>query len=198
LTWSSVPGASCSAVGGVAGDGWDGTFSDSGSKTLSESATGTVSYGLNCGVSGVDASANTTVTVTLPAVKLAVSPDTITIGKPVTLTWTSSNATACNATDGQSGDGWAGDKPTNGSATITPKTAGSITYTLTCTAASKSARATTQVSATSPAAGGGGGGGGLDIVSLLALLTAVGSRSASLRGKPSRLLDARCCRSNYK
>ena len=65
-----------------------------------------------------------------PTVSLSAAPTTITLGQTVTLTWSSANAIACNAT----GD-WSGTEATAGSQTLTPATAGTKNYTLACTGA---------------------------------------------------------------
>jgi hypothetical protein len=111
----------------------------------------------------------------VPTVTLAAAPTSITVGTSVTLTWTSSNATTCSASGGQSGDGWAGAKSVNGTASATPKAAGTITYTMTCSSGPKSVQAIAQVTAIS-APSSGSGGGALDVLSLLSLLTMIGLR----------------------
>jgi hypothetical protein len=79
------------------------------------------------------------------------------------------------ASGGQSGDGWAGTKPVNGTANVTPNAAGTIAYTMTCSSGSKNAQTTAQVIATSPSSGSSGGGA-LDAISILSLLTLIGLR----------------------
>jgi hypothetical protein len=111
----------------------------------------------------------------VPTVTLGVAPTSITVGNSVTLTWTSSNATTCLASSGQSGDGWAGPKSASGTANVTANTGGTITYTMTCSFGSKSVQAIAQVIATSPPSSGSGGGA-LDVTSLLSLLTMIGLR----------------------
>ncbi len=146
----------------------------------SATATLTVNAGNNAGTQTVALSG----TGIAPTVTLAAAPTSITVGTSVTLTWTSSNATACSASGGQSGDGWAGAKSVSGTASVTPKAAGTITYSMTCSSGPKSAQAMAQVTATSaPSSGsvgssasGGGGGGSLDLISLLSLLTMMGWR----------------------
>lgn len=63
-----------------------------------------------------------------PTLNLAVSPPTLTTGGTITLNWSTTNATSCNA----SGD-WEGSKATSGSQDIVASTAGLATFTLTCT-----------------------------------------------------------------
>jgi hypothetical protein len=108
---------------------------------------------------------------------LTAAPTSVTLGASVTLTWTSSNANSCLGGGGQSGDGWDGSKPVNGTASVTPNAAGTITYTLTCSTGSSSSQAANVqvVATTAPASGGGGSGGGggggaMDLMFLLSLL----------------------------
>ncbi len=178
LTWASTPGAVCTASGGSTADTWIGTLAASGSRSVTEASAGAYQYGLNCIANGLSETATAvTVTVTAPTVSLAAAPASVVVGKPVTLTWTSTNAATCVASGGQTGDGWSGSKSVNGAANVTPNAAGTITYTMTCSSGPKSAQATAQVIATSPASSGGGhGGGALDALSLLSLLMIIGLR----------------------
>ena len=63
----------------------------------------------------------------LPTVSLLANPTTVNSGDSSTLTWTSSDATSCNA-----GGAWSGGKPTSGSQSTGSLTQTS-TFTLTCT-----------------------------------------------------------------
>jgi Protein of unknown function (DUF3443) len=60
-------------------------------------------------------------------VSIGASPTALTVGESTTLTWSSSNATACQA----SGD-WSGTEALSGKQFVTPLTAGTFTYILTC------------------------------------------------------------------
>ena len=60
-----------------------------------------------------------------PTVTFDADPLSITLGGSSTLTWSSTNATTCTASDG-----WTGDKGTSGTEVVSPTT--STTYTLTC------------------------------------------------------------------
>jgi uncharacterized protein (TIGR03118 family) len=62
-----------------------------------------------------------------PAVSLSVSPATIVIGQSATLTWSATNAAACTA-----GGAWSGSQSTSGTLTVTPASAGTASYMLTC------------------------------------------------------------------
>ncbi len=62
-----------------------------------------------------------------PAVHIAVAPSSITLGQSATLTWSSVTGDSCSASGG-----WTGAEAASGTATVTPTTAGSVTYTLSC------------------------------------------------------------------
>jgi hypothetical protein len=175
LTWSSTPGASCTASGGGSGDNWAGPLAASGSQSVSEASTGNYSYVVTCTAPGVNVAATVTVTVTLPTVTLSATPTSITVGHSVTLVWASQNSTTCVASGGQPGDGWASNSSTNGTATATPSAAGTTIYTMTCSSGPKSAQAIANITVNAPPSSGGGGGA-LDAISLLSLLTMIGLR----------------------
>src|SRR5947208_5857126 len=62
-----------------------------------------------------------------PTATISISPQTITLGQSATVTWSSMNATACTASDA-----WSGTQNTSGTATVTPASDGTLSYTLTC------------------------------------------------------------------
>jgi hypothetical protein len=180
LTWSSTPGAACTASGGNTADNWTGTLGASGSRQVTEASAGTYTYGLKCVSQGVSATATVAMAVTLPTATLTASPTSSTVRTPVSLTWTSSNAATCVASGGQPGDGWAGAKSLTGTTMVTPNAAGTIDYTMDCSSGPQSIRTTAQVMATNPP-NSAGGGGALGTVSLLSLLTIFGLRLRRLR-----------------
>jgi hypothetical protein len=95
-----------------------------------------------------------------PKVTLTSSSSSVTVGSPVTLTWSATNASSCVA----SGGSFTGTQPTSGSLSVS--VAAATTYSLACTGTGGSAMQSVSV-ATTPAPGSGGGGS-LD-VGLLAL-----------------------------
>jgi subtilisin family serine protease len=107
-----------------------------------------------------------------PDVTLSLSPTTINAGGTSTLSWKVSNATSCSASGS-----WSGTQALTGSLMVSPSSAGSYTYNLTCTNADGFTEATQVLTVVAPS-GGGGGGGALD---LLALLTLCGCAGARLR-----------------
>jgi hypothetical protein len=79
-----------------------------------------------------------------PTVSLSASPTTVSAGQSATLTWNSTNATACTASGA-----WSGSQATTGSA----NTGGlnqTSSYTLTCSGSGGSTSATTSVTVSSP------------------------------------------------
>jgi endoglucanase len=72
-----------------------------------------------------------------PTVTIAVSPARIALGQSATLGWSSTNATTCTASGA-----WSGARPVAGSRAVTPSTAGTLAYGLTCTGSGGSATAT--------------------------------------------------------
>jgi hypothetical protein len=107
---------------------------------------------------------NTPPTATLTASSTTVAPNALT-----TLSWTTTNATACTA----SGGTFVGPEPV-GSGSISVIVATTTTYTLTCTGPGGTVAPTVMVTAMAPASGSsGGGGGGAMGTALLAMLTAL-------------------------
>jgi hypothetical protein len=102
-----------------------------------------------------------------PTVTLTSSASAVDTGGKVTLTWSSTDATSCTASDGWSGTLAA--SGTQDSAALTATT----TFTLACTGDGGTGSASAQVRVTQPPASGGSGGGGeLDSVTVLVLALA--------------------------
>jgi hypothetical protein len=125
LTWSSTDATACTASGG-----WSGAKDTHGSFSTN-AVSSTTTYTLTClGPNGSSLPVAATLTVNpatpAPTVKLTVEPTTITAGQSATLTWSSTDATACTASGG-----WSGDKDTHGSFS-TNAVSSTTTYTLTC------------------------------------------------------------------
>lgn len=123
LSWSSSNSTACTAT-----DGWSGAKATTGSLTVSPIKDTT--YTLTCTGPGGSDTKSVTLSVALPggmpAVSLSVKPSTITVGAPVTITWSSINATACTASRG-----WSGTQSLSGSAVVYPTA--NTTYNLKCT-----------------------------------------------------------------
>ena len=85
------------------------------------------------------------VTVTISASSRSRPP--IEPPQPVTLSWSSTNATSCAASANPSASDWSGPEPTSGSAVVSPVPVGTSTiYTLTCTGATGNTSASVTVS----------------------------------------------------
>ena len=82
-----------------------------------------------------------------PTITISIAPATISVGQSASLTWFSTNATACTASGG-----WMGTQATSGTASESPTASGSTTYTLTCSGSGGSAQgsATLTVTAAAP------------------------------------------------
>lgn len=130
LTWSSSNATAC-----VAGGAWSGAVALAGSQLVTPTAAGTLTYTLTC-----DGVANNAVVIVaiaatpIPTVSLSLTPASVPAGQPFTLTWSTTNAMSCVASDA-----WAGNQATSGSFSFTQNLAGTYTYSLTCTGAGGSA-----------------------------------------------------------
>jgi hypothetical protein len=133
LTWSAPGAQTCTASGGVNGDGWAGARSASGTYALTEQSGSQVSYSIRCTASDQVGSASVSVTWQfVPAVVNMTGPTVpVDAGSLAALQWTA-NTQPCTATGGISGDGWAGAKASNGSQSVLVSVLGNTTYTLTC------------------------------------------------------------------
>ena len=78
-----------------------------------------------------------------PTISFSAAPATIAAGQSVNLTWSSTSATSCTASDG-----WSGARPTSGSQAVAPSA--TTTYILTCTGIGGSASTSALVSVTTP------------------------------------------------
>ena len=183
LSWESGSN-SCTAVGGIEGDGWGGVKPPSGSMIVTSLTAQPVGYALNCAVGGKSVVVTYTgvsgdsPSASRPTATLSASQVSQAAGQPITLRWDSRNANACFAAGGSSGDGWAGSISLSGTMTITNSNVGSATYSITCTSATPAATAQTKVTFVSPPGTGagsnggrsGGGGGALDGYSALLIM----------------------------
>jgi len=101
LTWSAPGASTCTATGGQAGDGWSGTLPDSGTRSVQESTTGAITYGINCTYpNGHTGSCQVTITwvVPDPLVNLFAQSEEW-VGASFALTW-STNVPPCQLTGG--------------------------------------------------------------------------------------------------
>lgn len=186
LTWSSSDGATCSAAGGTAGDGWFGDKAASGTFDVREPGTGTYTFYLTCGTAPT-ASVEVTFSAPPPAraltlppsVELIASASSVVAGDPVTLTYWMANVDACTASGGNASDGWETRNLSmiGGAQSVRETTAGTYVYAITCTRAGfADVRSSVTVTVTpqvvvsgTPSGGGGGGGGRLGLLDLMCL-----------------------------
>jgi hypothetical protein len=140
LTWSAADATSCTASGS-----WSGGRPISGSQSTG-ALTADASYTLTCTGPGGSASQSATVSVSAPAPTITISanPSTIASGNTSTLTWASTNATSCSASDG-----WSGNKGLSGSVSTAALTATTV-YTLSCTGTGGSASQSATVTVNAP------------------------------------------------
>jgi hypothetical protein len=124
LTWSSTNATSCTATGA-----WSGAKAASGTQSTG-AITMPSSYSLTCTGTGGTSSASTVMVNIIPTATLVASPSVIASGGSSTLTWSSTNATACTA----SGAGWSGAKATSGTQSTGALTA-TTSYSLSCSGA---------------------------------------------------------------
>ncbi|MBL8157953.1 lamin tail domain-containing protein [bacterium] len=124
LSWSTTNATSCTASGG-----WSGGKNTSGSQSVSPDEDTT--YTLNCSGAGGSVSKSVTVSVDeeeplpTPTLDFDANPTNVTAGGTSTLSWDSTNATACVASNG-----WSGTKSLDGSQVVTVNA--TTTYTLAC------------------------------------------------------------------
>lgn len=140
LDWSSTDATSCEAS-----DGWSGVRGTSGSESTG-ALTETTAFTLTCDGPGGSAQASVTVTVSggaAPTVTLTADPDTVNAGNNSLLSWNSTDATSCEASDG-----WNGARDTSGSES-TGLLATTTTYTLTCDGPGGSTQASVTVTVVS-------------------------------------------------
>ena len=202
LSWNSDGTYPCYASGGTGQAPWIGTLDASGSLIVTSTSAGTVIYGISCG----DQTARATVTyiavpatsanAPTPTVSFSAGGTTPTAGQSISLVWNSTNTDSCTASGGEAGDGWSGTLATSGSMSVTETSAGTVTYSITCTGAPPAASATTTVviKSTNTSAGSGGstsshgGGGAMDLLFMLGLtLTLCARIKASMYDRTSQL-----------
>ena len=137
LKWSSKNVTSCARSGG-----WTGVEAASGS--LNVQPTSTTTYVLACTNSAGTAQSAAKITVNpvapppAPTVALKAGAASISSGGSTTLTWSSTNASACTASGG-----WTGAEATSGTKSVSPTAA--TTYTIDCTGSGGKAQASATV-----------------------------------------------------
>jgi hypothetical protein len=133
LSWNATNANSCTASGA-----WSGNLATSGSRTIS-SIQQNSSYIVTCSGDGGSSSSSVVVSV-MPTISLTASQTSVPSNGSTTLTWSSTNATSCEA----SGD-WSGSKPTSGILTIDSIIADNV-FNLSCSGAGGTANYSLNVS----------------------------------------------------
>jgi len=119
LTWSTTNATSCTASGD-----WTGRKEVSGKKVVTPTVNST--YILTCSdADGGSVSQSVSVSIAPPTVTLSASPTSIAPGASSDLTWSTTNATSCTASNG-----WTGTKGISGTQSVSPGV--TTTYTLDC------------------------------------------------------------------
>lgn len=132
LQWNGPAARTCTATGGLVGDGWSGTLATSGTFVLTERSGGDVRYGVHCDGPNQAGYAEVGVSWTfMPPIVSIAGDSSAFAGGSVAISWFS-NALPCTAGGGTNGDGWAGPKNQSGSQAVPVLVIGSLTYTLTC------------------------------------------------------------------
>ena len=145
LTWSSSDATSCDA-----GGAWSGAKSASGSQGTG-SLTSTSIFSITCtGDGGTSLPKSVTVTVAppptpIPTVTITANALSISSGNNVTLTWSSTDATACTASNAWSGPKLKADYEIRSGLVV-----GANTFTLTCTGAGATGSQSVTVNVTPP------------------------------------------------
>jgi len=80
-----------------------------------------------------------------PTVTISANLTKVFVGQPLTLTWSSANATSCTASGA-----WSGSAAVSGTQTVAPSAAGSLTYTLACAGSGGNTSASTTVTVATP------------------------------------------------
>jgi hypothetical protein len=102
---------------------------------------------------------------------LAVDATSIASGQSVKLSWTSTNATGCTASDG-----WSGSQPTSSTGVTEGPLTATTKFTLVCNGPGGASPAATVTVNVSPPSGGSGGGGAFDPAAVLGLALLLAAR----------------------
>jgi hypothetical protein len=143
LTWNAANAGSCTASGA-----WSGSVATSGTKAVTAGSAGTATYTLTCDSVSNSASVTITAPVPAPTVSITLAPASVATGASSTLTWSSTNTTACTASGA-----WSGSRATSGALTVSQGSAGTYPYTIVCNnSANATATASTALTVTTASA----------------------------------------------
>jgi len=139
LTWVVTNAKSCTASADDGNLQWSGPKDYSGTHAQSVTPTGSskLTYALTCtgpaGTTSAQVSINVTPKIAIPTVTLTATPTDVTMGDPVKLTWTTTNASSCTATTNDGNQQWSGAKNLSGGQSVIPALSPVTTYSLSCT-----------------------------------------------------------------
>jgi hypothetical protein len=125
----------CTGTGGESGDGWAGSpktgaYFGIDSQTVTESATGTVTFGITCGSGSQIVQAQASTSVVTPQVSITATPSTLPVDGSLILQW-SSNIAPCTSTITPGAPlGWT--TQPSGSVQTTEPFAGTYIYAINC------------------------------------------------------------------
>lgn len=185
LAWNTQNAASCTA-----GGAWAGARNPAGgSEIVTPVLLGAHVYTLSCTDTITTVGATVTVTVVPPVdariVAFTGTPSTLEAGNTVTLTWSTADAVACEASGA-----WSGSKATAGTQAIWLSATGAHLFTLSCTGTGGTAVSSVAVSVTGrggsfvdASSGGGGGAVSPPAAVLLFLATIAAAAWHRRRGK---------------
>lgn len=142
LVWQSTVGP-CTYLDGTVPNGNGEAVPPSGSATPTATVTGTYLFSLTCGsgASALYAATFAQIGFDVPTT-LTASVSSIAVDGPVTLTWGSDGTSLCYATGGTAEAPWVGTLGfTSGSVIVTSRSAGTVTYGISCGVVGKTAQA---------------------------------------------------------
>ncbi len=136
LTWSTTNATACSATGS-----WSGAKAVSGTETSASLTAGSNTFTLSCNDStGKAITANATVIViSMPIITFSASPTNVAYNGSTTLTWSTSNSTACTASGS-----WSGNKSLSGTETVNALTSDG-TFAMNCSGSGGTTEASVNV-----------------------------------------------------
>lgn len=151
LTWNGGSATTCTASGGVAGDGWSGPRAANGSAGVIQYGAGPTTYTVRCtdGARFAVRSVQVTWQESTPQVFIGIQDTSYFLGDAARIYWRS-NVQPCSATGGIAGDGWPGVRTPNGSHHLTLSQVGHYTWTITCGSGSAQATASVQAGVSEP------------------------------------------------
>jgi hypothetical protein len=146
LEWSSNA-ASCTASGGVPGDGWTGTLAGSGTRQVSYSGEGEITYRLTCPLAGggtISDAVTVAWTPPVPATYASVNKTAAWPTTPIELSW-KSNYGPCSVAV-LNGATLSANLPSEGTLLVSSDAPATVTYRVTCGATGQSSYANALVS----------------------------------------------------